>query len=85
MLFMMTAAVYLDGGLSLVYRHVCFCTLTRTHDHGAARAHRTSAGGDDMPCGAEWAQICVPIRVEMSGGKNACAIAIDHRMAVKRN
>ena len=83
--FKMTAAVYLDGELSLVYRHVGSRTLTRIHDHGVARGQRTTAGGDDMPCGAEWAQICVPIRAEMSGGKNACAVAIDHRMGVKRN
>ena len=81
----MTAAVYLDEELSWVHHHIHSRALTRTHDHRVVRAQRTTAGGDDMPCGAERAEICAPIRAETSGGKSACAIAIGPRMAKSQN
>jgi hypothetical protein len=81
----MTAAVYLNGELSWVHHHIRFRTLTRIHDHRVSRAQKTTAGGDDMPCGAERAEIGVPIRAETSGGKSACAVAIAPRMAKSQN
>ena len=80
----MTPVVYLNGEINLVHHHICSRTLTRTHDHRVVRAQRVTAGGNDMPCGAGRAGICVPIRAETSGGKIACAIAIDCHMAEKR-
>ena len=80
----MTPVVYLDGEISLVHRHICSRTPTRTHDRRDARVPRATAGGEETPCGAGRAGICVPIRAETFGGKIACAIAIDCHMVKKR-
>lgn len=62
-----------------------FCKLTRTHDHQVARGYRVTAGGADMSCGVDGAEIWVPHEVEMFGGKTACAVAIDHHKATEWN
>lgn len=80
----MIAVVHLDSELGWVGHHIHRHTLTRKHAPRAVRGHSTTAGGDDTPCGVGRVGICALHPAEVSGGKNACAAAIDRRKVKER-
>lgn len=70
--------------MSFVCHSVHSRMLTRTRDLRIVRGSRVIVGGDGMLCDVGRVEICVRRRVEMSGGRISCAIAIDRRMAKMR-
>lgn len=77
----MIPAVYLGRKLTLARHGIQSRPLTRRHDHRVDRGCSTTAGGGYMPFGADREEIYVPHPRERSGGKTACAVAIDLHMA----